>query len=306
MPTETLITPAGHVVELIVEGAGSDLLVYHHGTPAAGPIDKVILDVAAQQDFTVVEVVRPGYAGSTRQPGRTVADVVPLVLAVADRFGAERFAVLGWSGGGPHALATAALAPERCAAALCLAGVAPYSAPGLDFLAGMGQDNIDEFGAALAGQQELAAYLGIAAEGLRDITGPQIVDAMSSLLPQVDRALLTEETGADLAAAFRHSVSTGFWGWFDDDVAFTRDWGFDLAAITVPTQVWQGTEDLMVPVAHGHWLAANVGSVIARVEDGEGHLSVGARAAREGIPLLKQALSAASGAADAGHQSDGR
>ena len=290
--TELTTTTSGMTLELVIDGDGPDLLVYHHGTPAAGPIDKAITDAAAANGFTVVEVVRPGYASSERQAGRRVRDVVELVVAAADHLGFDRFVTFGWSGGGPHALATAALLPDRCAAALCLAGVAPHDADGLDFLAGMGQDNIDEFGAALAGHQQLEQYLTLAAGGLADITGEQIVQALGSLLPEVDRELLTAQAGDDLAETFRHSVSTGIWGWFDDDIAFTQPWGFDIGAIKVPTQIWQGTEDLMVPVAHGHWLAAHVGSCVARIEQGEGHLSVGARAATEGIPMLKRMLAA--------------
>ena len=256
--------------------ADAALLIFHHGTPAAGPIERTILDAARAAGLLTVELVRPGYGGSTRQPGRSVADVVPLVSAVADHFGHERFVTLGWSGGGPHAIATAALLPDRCAGAISLAGVGPFDAPGLDFLAGMGQDNIDEFGAAIAGPDALQPFLEQAGEMLRVVTGEQVVASIESLLPAVDQALLTGEAGEEMAAIFRWALSTGIWGWYDDDLAFVQPWGFDLDALTVPVAIWQGSEDLMVPIAHGRWLAANVAGATPHLVEGAGHLSLAA------------------------------
>lgn len=257
-------------------GAPDDaaLLVYHHGTPAAGPLDSELLDPARAAGLQLVELVRPGYGESTRTPGRSVADVVPLVAALADHLGHDRFATLGWSGGGPHALATAALLPGRCVAALSLAGIAPYDADGLDYLAGMGDDNVAEFGAALDGPDSLQAFLDEACAGLTDVTGDDVVATMSSLLPEVDRAHLTGSGAEHLAAELRWSVAGGIWGWFDDDVAFVEPWGFGVEHIAVPTLIWQGSDDLMVPFAHGQWLAARVPGASVNLAQGEGHLSM--------------------------------
>jgi pimeloyl-ACP methyl ester carboxylesterase len=273
------------------DGAPADagLLVYHHGTPAAGPLGDDLVLPAREAGLRIVELVRPGYGGSTRQPGRTIADVVPLVTALADHLGHERFVSLGWSGGGPHVLATAALLPDRCAAALCLAGVAPYDAEGLDYLAGMGEDNIAEFGAALEGPAPLEAFLSEAGAALAEVTGPEVNEAMSSLLPEVDKAHLTGAEAEHLAAELRWSLSTGIWGWFDDDLAFVAPWGFDLASIRVPVQVWQGSADLMVPFAHGRWLAAHVPSAEPVLAEGEGHLSLVPRIG-EGMATLRAHL----------------
>ncbi len=256
------------------DAPGAGLLVFHHGTPAAGPLDPEIRQAARANDLMLVELVRPGYGGSSRRPGRTVADVVPLVADLADHLGHERFVTMGWSGGGPHAIATAALLPDRCAAAICLASVAPFDAEGLDFLAGMGQDNLDEFGAAACGAADLEDHLSAAAADLADVTGPQVVDALASLLPDVDRAYLTGESAERTAESLRWSVSTGIWGWFDDDIAFVAPWGFDLESVRVPITVMQGSADLMVPFAHGRWLAGRIPSATARLVDGRGHLSL--------------------------------
>ena len=182
----------------------------------------------------------------------------------------------GWSGGGPHALALAALLPHRFHAVATLAGVAPYaeSQGTLDWMAGMGQDNIDEFGASLAGEDPLRAYLEPHVAVLRSVRPHQIVDAMSSLLPEVDRGHLAGEFGDFLAQEMREALSVSPDGWVDDDLAFVEPWGFDLASIAVPVTVWQGSDDLMVPFAHGEWLAAHVPDARVRLLEGDGHLSI--------------------------------
>lgn len=269
-------TPDGVVVEYIADTTVSPdrpLLVYHHGTPAAGPISSDVLKPARARGFRTVELVRPGYGG-TRQPGRTVADNARLSNALVSHLGAERFASCGWSGGGPHTLADVQLLPN-CVASVSIAGVAPFDEPDIDFLAGMGQDNLDEFGAALE-PERLETYLSTAAAGLASVTNESIRDAMGSLLPPVDLEHINNSTD-DLAASLRWSVAQGIWGWYDDDVAFTRPWGFDLRQIRKPVIVLQGSEDLMVPFAHGQWLVAMIPGVQARLAEGEGHLSVAAR-----------------------------
>ena len=289
---QSLSLPDGRTLDYFLDDAApadAGLLISHHGTPAAGPLDPALVEPARAHGLRIVELVRPGYGGSTRQPGRSIADVVPLVRALADHLGHDRFVTLGWSGGGPHALATAALMPDRCAAALSLAGVAPFDAQGLDFLAGMGQDNIDEFGAALRESAQLEAFLTAMAADLATVTGAQVNDALDSLLPPVDKAHLTGAAADHMAAELRWSVANGIWGWFDDDIAFTRPWGFDLRAITVPVHIWQGSDDLMVPFAHGQWLAAHLPTAQVRLEDGEGHLSLIAHI-DEGMAALRGAL----------------
>jgi len=77
-----------------------------------------------------------------------------------------------------------------------------------------------------------------------------------------------------VAASFRQALANGIWGWFDDDLAFTRPWGFDLDGIGVPVVVWQGGQDRMVPFAHGQWLAAHLPSARAMLLPEEGHLSI--------------------------------
>jgi pimeloyl-ACP methyl ester carboxylesterase len=139
----------------------------------------------------------------------------------------------------------------------------------------MGSDNVAEFSAALRGEDELRSYLLPEREQLKDVTGAGIIASLESLLPAVDREVLTGEFGEDLAAGIHEALRTGVEGWLGDDLAFTKPWGFDLEEISVPTMIWQGTADLMVPFSHGQWLASRLPGVLAHLEDGEGHLSIG-------------------------------
>jgi pimeloyl-ACP methyl ester carboxylesterase len=266
--------PDGRRLDVRVSGpAGGLPLVFHHGTPGAVTPTRDLERAAHARGLRLVTTSRPGYGGSTRQPGRTVADVADDTAAVLAAIGAERCLIAGWSGGGPHALACGARLGAT-AAVLVIAGVAPYPAAGLDWMAGMGEENVVEFSTALRGEAELRPYLVKQAEQLREVTAGQIIAALETVLPDVDRAVLTGEVGDDMAASFREAVRVSVDGWLDDDLAFTQGWGFDLAEITVPTMIWQGSADLMVPFAHGRWLASRLPGASVHLEPGEGHLSV--------------------------------
>ena len=264
-------------LRLIVDAGaepGSALAIYHHGTPAAGPLPDDLVVLARRHGMQLVEVVRPGYPGSTRVPARRVADLAPLSLAAADALGHNTFVTVGWSGGGPHALATAALSGGRCLGALIVAGVGPYGEPDLDFLAGMGQDNIEEFGASLQGEEVLRAYLDPMREALKEATPDTIVESMTSLLPPSDVAFLDADRAEWFTQTLQSSLQDGVDGLLDDDLAFCHPWGFDLGAIDIPVIVLQGSEDLMVPFAHGQWLSTHVPGSTSVLVEGEGHLSI--------------------------------
>ncbi len=268
--------PDGRSLDLDVSGPEDGIpLVFHHGSPGSLNQFRAIQRAAHERGLRLVTFSRPGYGASTRQPGRRVVDAVADVAAVLAHLGTPRCLVAGWSGGGPHALATGARLPKQVAGILCIAGVAPYDAEGLNFLEGMGQQNIDEFGLALQGEEAIRPSHEAEAVGLRNTDAAGLIEGMATLLPDVDRAVLTAEFGEDLAANFAEGLRTGVDGWVDDDLAFVAPWGFSLAEIAVPAFVWQGSEDLMVPFTHGQWLAAHVPGATSRLQQAEGHLSIG-------------------------------
>jgi len=271
--------PGGRSLDLNVSGPQEGMpLIFHHGTPGSGHQVRAVQRAALERGLRLVTFSRPGYGASTRAPGRRVVDVAADVAAVLAHLGAPRCVVAGMSGGGPHALATGARLPEQVAGILCIAGVAPYDSEGLSFFEGMGQQNIEEFGLAVKGEEALRSSLETEASGLRNTDAAGLIEGLATLLPDVDRAVLTAEFGEEITANLAEGLRSGVDGWVDDDLAFVAPWGFALTEITVPTFVWQGSADLMVPFAHGRWLAAHIPGATAHLEHGEGHLSVAVRA----------------------------
>ncbi|MBW8750218.1 MAG: alpha/beta hydrolase [Propionibacteriales bacterium] len=261
----------GRELAIAVSGPADGVpLLYHHGTPGCLYQPAASQAECATRGLRYLTYSRAGAEGSTRHQGRTVADVAADMEDVLDALGVERCLVAGKSGGGPHALATAALLPDRVAAVISIAGCRPY---GDGFLDGMGSDNIEEFELALQGEEALRPFVLKHREALKDADGETLVRDLATLLPEVDRQVLTSNVGADTVAVMVGGVQVPD-AWIDDDLAFTRDWGFDLSQISVPTYVWQGSEDLMVPFHHGQWLAEHLPGAVAHLEQGEGHFSV--------------------------------
>jgi pimeloyl-ACP methyl ester carboxylesterase len=281
MRLHALKTPDGRTLEVHEDGDPGGLpVVVHHGTPMSGLLHAPHVELAREQGIRLLGLDRAGYGGSSRAPDRSVADCVPDVHAIADELGLDRFASWGISGGGPHALACAALCDARLTAVASLAPVAPYGADGLDFLAGMGQENHVEFGKALEGEAALRPYLeDQVAHHMGTVA--ELVEGLTTLLGDEDRAVLTGELAEYMLACDRHGLEHGVDGWLDDDIAFTRPWGFELASITRPVLLLQGEDDRFVPAAHAYWLAARIPGVEARITEADGHLTLPERRMRE-------------------------
>jgi pimeloyl-ACP methyl ester carboxylesterase len=263
-------------LEVVVAGPlGGRPLVLHGGTPSAAVPDEPLIAAAAARGLQTIAYSRPGYAASTEHRGRSVASAAADVAAILDALETDTFVTLGRSGGGPHALACAALLPDRCRAAATVAGVAPYPADGLDWLSGMGKENIEEFTLAIEGEAALAPWLEREAAKLGQIQAKAVATALGDVISGVDAATLHGEFADYVAETLRRSVSTGIAGWRDDDLALARPWGFALDEIARPVTIWQGGEDRMVPMAHGEWLAAHIHGATAHVLPAEGHLSLG-------------------------------
>jgi pimeloyl-ACP methyl ester carboxylesterase len=275
----------GRVLEYVVAGEpDGPVVVFHHGSPGSSFAPPGLLDAATARELRIVAPSRSGYGGSARDEGRNVAAVAGDVAQLLDALGAVRFATVGWSGGGPHALACAALLPERCAAALSIAGVAPYLPGEFDWTEGMGEENVEEFKLGLEAGAAYDEMLAAFRAHLLSLQPDQVRSArelFGGLVSDVDAAASTPESLARLVANIVHGLAPGVGGWRDDDQAFLHDWGFDVGAITVPVGIWFGDQDLMVPAPHGEWLGAHVrgASVLRRRDDGhisivEGHYDV--------------------------------
>jgi pimeloyl-ACP methyl ester carboxylesterase len=268
-------SPDGRTLEAVEEGdPDGTLVVFHHGSPGAAVPFEPFGRAAAERRIRLVTISRAGFGDSSRDEGRSVASAAGDAAALADHLGAERFLTMGWSGGGPHALACAALLPDRVRAAATIAGVAPYDAQGLDWTAGMGENNQIEYPLAARDPDELLRWMRPQVEALGAVKPDEIVSELQSLISEVDEAEVTGALGELMATSFHRAFRAGPWGWFDDDLAFVRPWGFELSSIGVPVSVWQGQQDLMVPFAHGQWLIEHVPTARSRLRPEHGHLSL--------------------------------
>jgi pimeloyl-ACP methyl ester carboxylesterase len=248
--------------------------IVHHGTPMSGRLHAPHVALAEAGGIRLIGYDRPGYGGSERHEGRTVADAAADVGAIAQHFGFQRVTTWGISGGGPHALACAALLPELVAAAASLAAVAPIDAEGLDWTAGMGEENLEEFAAVRAGGATLDAHLDAQRAGLLQADPAELVSAWETLLSPVDRSVLCGDLAAYVVEAAQAGLEPGIDGWRDDDLAFDRPWGFSVTEIETPVLLWHGRHDRFVPAGHGEWLAARIPGVDARISDDDGHLTL--------------------------------
>ena len=273
--TTRVATPDGRSLDVFLAGPpDGDVLLFHSGTPASPIPYAPMTEQLATRGLRYVAFARGGYGSSTRRPGRSVADVVEDSRTVLGHLGVGRALVVGWSGGGPHALACAALLSDLVPAVATIASVAPYPAEGLDFMAGMGAENVEEFDAALESDAALLAFKERNWPIFRAVTGDEVAETFGDLIDHVDRGSLTGEFAEYIAAATREALREGYWGWFDDDKAFVTPWGFDLGAIAVPVHIWQGGHDRMVPFTHGQWLAAHIPTAIPHLDPEDGHLRI--------------------------------
>ena len=269
----------GRVLDAWIDSdAGGEPFVFHFGTPSSGMPFAGHLSAARQRGLRWISWSRPGYGSSTRFEGRVVADAVEDTHDVLNQLGLDKAYVAGWSGGGPHALACAALMPDRVLGVSTLASVGPFSGvedlESLDFLADMGAENIEEFGAAVEGPQALAKFMDQVWPATQHVTTADIADNFGDLIDEVDRGVLTGEFAEYLAADMREGLRESYFGWMDDDLAFVRPWGFDLDSFEVPVHIWQGAHDRMVPLAHGKWLAGHCHGGCVHLVPEEGHISL--------------------------------
>ena len=268
-------TPDGRTLA-VQEGGdpGGKPVLGHNGTPNSRQLYAPHVTDAAARGIRLISYDRPGYGESSPQPGRTIASAADDVRAICSALGISRLATWGVSGGGPHVLACAALLPDLVSAAASLASLAPYEAEGLDWFAGMGQENVDDFKLAVAdpaasrakAEQDRAEMLAVSAQDLHT--------QFATLLSPTDAAVMTGAVADYLALSLRDGLAPGVEGWTEDGLAMAGPWGFSVADITVPVLVMHGREDQFVPFGHGQWLAARIPGAEARLLDHDGHLTL--------------------------------
>ena len=262
-----------HKIAFDVFGAPHGYPVFlMHGTPGSrnGPIPRS--SVLYRQGIRLICYDRPGYGESPSLPGRTVADAARDVRAIAEELELPaKFGVVGRSGGGPHALACAALLPDLVGMVAVLVSIAPADAEGLDWCDGMTGSNVREYGRASDNPTELTKELS--ERTLRIQQDPEFL--LGFLQPELtppDRRIV-DDLGIRrlLTQTYAEALRDGADGWIDDVRAFSNPWGFDLADIKVPVLLWHGSEDVFSPVAHTKWLASQIPRAEVEVQRGAAH-----------------------------------
>lgn len=271
----TVQTPDGRTLAVQEAGdpAGRPVLV-HMGTPNSRHLYGPNAVDAGARGLRLICYDRPGYGGSDPQPGRTHADCAADVRAICAALQIDRLAIWGISGGGAHALASAALLPDLVVAVASLAGLAPYGAQGLDWFAGMGKGNVDDF--KLFAEDKAAARVKMEKdrEQLLAASADDVGEELKTLLSPVDAAALTGAIAEYLAFTGHEGLAPGSEGWWEDGMAQVGAWGFEPADISVPVMIMHGRQDMFVPVGHGEWLAARIPAAQARILDHDGHLTL--------------------------------
>lgn len=250
-----------HVYDTGAGGPGRRLAVFwHHGTPNIGAPPEPLLPAATRLGVRWVSYDRPGYRGSTPHHGRDVASAAACVARIADALDIDRFAVMGHSGGGPHALACGALLRDRVLSVVSVAGLAPYDAEGLDWFAGMAASGVASLRAASEGRAAKERYEASGVE-----YDPEFTSADSAALAG---------TWSWLNDVVAPAVEAGPGGLIDDDLAYVAPWGFDPGKVVAPVLLLHGGRDRIVPSSHSRWLASCCPSAELWFRPDDGHISV--------------------------------
>jgi pimeloyl-ACP methyl ester carboxylesterase len=268
----TLTIPDGRTLAYVERGPdGGTPVIVSHGTPGSRFARHPDPQMYERHGVRSIAYDRPGYGRSDPQRGRSVADAAADVAAIADELGLEHFAVVGGSGGAPHALACGALLGERVTRVGALVTPAPSDAEDFDFFEGLAELNVKEFGAALEGEEAIEAFLQPLADGIRADPDAVIEDILTEL-PEVDRKLASRpDIRAIMKESFVEAVRQGVRGWADDDLAFAKPWGFELEDVQAETRVWQGELDVLTPRPHGEYVASRLPNARFELLENGGH-----------------------------------
>lgn len=276
--------PNGQDVAYFDYGNSSDVLFFHHATQVAGPLARILREQADLHHFRIIEVVRPGYGRTSAFPERAIIDVGPINVDIANNLGLERFGMLGYSGGGPHALAATNSAKDRCVGTIVVAGMAPFVESHFDFYDGMDESNVQEWKSS---QKDLKNFEDEISQFVAQWSTYDFAK-LKSIFNNGSRNPLPDEWIEAFSVNSKYSFQQGPEGILEDSLAFLKPWGFSPSDIRSPVQLWAGDSDVIAPVGHAQWLHQEISNSTLRVLKGKDHNSVVEPAWESGFAWMRE------------------
>lgn len=282
------IGSGGQLAACFDYGDSSDVLFFHHATQVAGPLSPLLQHLADIHKFRIIEIVRPGYGNSSSLSGRNIMDVASINIEVADLLGIERFGIIGYSGGAPHALASASLSQKRCIGTVVVAAMAPLVESDFDFYDGMDEANVNEW---MDSQRDIAKFQSEIEQHAAQWSSYDF-ERLKSIFNSGSKKPLSDAWIGEFATNNQYSLQQGAEGILEDSLAFLKPWGFSVSTIQTSVQIWAAESDVIAPVGHARWLHQNIEKSELHVLGGKDHNSVVEPAWESGIAWLRTSFDA--------------
>lgn len=269
----SLKLPDGRCIEYIDNGVSSkSALILHHGTPTSMTVWGTWLAAAAELGIRAIAFTRPGYASSDRKVGRSIIDANEDLEEILNQLAVENFVSVGWSGGGPYALASGLL--NKCSGVQLIASVSPYDAEDFDWFQDQTPEMVEEAKISARSLEDSINFKENYYKEIRDMTAEQFLTEYAKRLSFESFETTYREFSKDLSFSMHDALRDGVIGYAEDEYAFLRNWGFDTKEIQVPVLIWQGLDDLSVSPHMARWLNANISNPTLKLLEGQHHSSI--------------------------------
>lgn len=269
----SLKLPDGRCIEYIDNGVSSkSALILHHGTPTSMTVWGTWLAAAAEEGIRAIAFTRPGYASSDRKVGRSIIDANEDLVEILNQLAVEKFVSVGWSGGGPYALASGLL--NKCSGVQLIASVSPYDAEDFDWFQDQTPEMVEEAKISARSLEDSINFKENYYKEFRDMTAEQFLTEYAKRSSFESFETTYREFSKDLSFSMHEALRDGVIGYAEDEYAFLRNWGFETKEIQVPVLIWQGLDDLSVSPHMARWLNANISNPTLKLLEGQHHSSI--------------------------------
>lgn len=241
-------------------------VMFFHGSPGSSYIHVDMAGIAARRGIRLIAVDRPGYGLSGPKPGRAMLDWPDDIAALADALGLERFAIIGFSGGSPYALACAYKLTDRMMKIALAGTLAPQGAAGV--MEGMSPAVSGLYALAQSNPDELRNTFAAVAP-----SPAALVAAMSVSASEWDKNIINARH-SEFETEYTQTLRSGVEGVASDFVLASGDWGFPLDGINTETHLWCGTADCNTPPAMTAYISSTLPNSRDFMLPDEGHFAL--------------------------------